>query len=61
MKNPFWEGPVGKVMTECESLFLLTGPGNISSKVREGLMRPPPLPEELLAVSGDWGRGVIFL
>lgn len=41
------------VITESENLFLLTGPGNISSKVREGLMRPPPLPEELLTVNGD--------
>lgn len=51
----------GSVMTECETLFLLIGPGNISSKVREGLLRPPPLPEKLLAVSGDGGGMSFFL
>lgn len=61
--HPFLGRPSGQgnVMTECETLFLLTGPGNISSKVREGLMRPPPLPEELLAVSGDGGGMSFFL
>lgn len=50
----------GTEMAESENLFLLIGPGNISSRIKEGLMRPPPLPGEILSVNGDWGRGGIL-
>jgi hypothetical protein len=54
IRTPFLRRPHGQgnVIAESENLFLLTGPGNISSRMREGLMSPPPLPEELLMVTG---------
>lgn len=44
------------MIAESEKLFLLTGPGNISSRLREGLMSPHPFLRNYwqLMVTGGW-------
>lgn len=63
IRTPFFSRHHGQsnVVAEPEALFLLTGPGNTSSRMREGFMSPAPFPEELLAINGDWGEGWHFL
>lgn len=56
LTNGYQGGYRLELCPELRNPGLLTVPGNTVSMDEEGLTRPPPLSEELLAVDGHWGR-----